>query len=86
MGDLLQFNKDKTKPDHDAMRQVSRSETPSGLNEAIKHIARAQVPNHFWHHACPEHKMATIRLIDGQICPDCHIDQDYIYHSRDPVA
>lgn len=86
MADILKFTKPATKEHHDTMRQVSRSEMPSSLNENLKHIARAQLPEHFWHHACRGHRMATVRLIDGQVCPDCGIDKDGNYHGRGPAA
>jgi len=80
-------NRDKTKPEHDTMRQISRSEMPSGLDEALKYIARAHQPKVIeWHHLCPCAGMVNTVLQDGQICPDCFVDQDGVHHGRGGAA
>lgn len=55
---ILTF-KQKTKPHHDSIRQVSRSETPS-----IK----------LWHHYCQERKGQSLALGEGCDCPFCGIN------------
>ncbi len=75
------FKNSKTKENHDTMRQVSRSETPSGLIESLIHIARAQQPV-YWSHNCQEYQGKNRRLEAGQICPVCSITQDGISYKR----
>ena len=79
---IFKNSKTKTKEEHDTMRQISRSETPSGLIENILHIARAQQPKVFvWSHLCPETEHVRV-LNDGHVCTFCFVDQDGAYHKR----
>ena len=74
-------NRDKTKPEHDTMRQVSNSEMPSGLNETLEHIARA--PNSiFWYHSCPKMRMDSIPCRLGNTCLHCRVDEFGVHHGR----
>ena len=80
MNKVTSIFKNRTLEHHDTMRQVSRSETPSGLIESLKHIARAAQPTvHYWFHSCGS--LTTNRsLPGGHICPDCFVDQDGVSH------
>ena len=84
MDNITSIFKNRTKPEHDTMRQISNSETPPGLNEALKHIARAHQPKTIkWEHLCPCAGMINTVLQAGQICLDCFVDQDGVHHGRD---
>lgn len=80
MNNITSIVKSKTKPHHDTMRQISRSETPSRLNEIIKIIAGGCQPV-YWSHHCEEYQGKNIRLEAGQLCPVCFVDQDGKSHT-----
>jgi hypothetical protein len=78
---ILPFRQ-RTKEHHDTMRQISRSETLSGLNEMLRHITRAQQPEYWFHH-CEEYQGKNIRMEVNQPCPCCFVDQWGHYHREE---
>lgn len=65
-------SKDKTKPEHDTMRQISRSETPSV---------------EFWHHQCETLDMVLtgaddVKVLKGQTCTICFKCEDDFKKSK----